>query len=79
MQQSQTSSSRGRTGIGSGIKKHSAGGGSQRNFVGKERGKKRMSSQRGGGRGGGFTGRTVSNAGRKGAGLVRPVTGTNRF
>jgi hypothetical protein len=78
MQQSQTSSGRGKTGKGSGIKKYNVGGGNQHNFVAK-RGNKRMSSQRGGGRGGSFTGRTVSNGGRKVAGLVRPMTGKNRF
>ena len=79
MQQSQTSSSKGRTGKGSGTNKHSAGGSSQQKFVGKQRGNKRISSQRGGGRGRGFTGRAVSNGGRKVAGLVRPMTGKNRF
>ena len=75
MQQSQTTGASKPAGKGSSYRKYGGGG---RNFSGKK-GKRKASSTQRGGRMGSSTGRAVSNGGRKGAGLVRPLTGKNRY
>ena len=84
-QQSQSTGPRKPAGKGSGSKSYGA---TKRNFS-KQKGKARASSQRSSQRGGGRStsggsSRTVSNgsnnaAKKKGAGLVRPITGVNRY
>src|SRR5947207_7214169 len=74
MRQSQTTGSSRPAGKGSSYRKYNGGG---RNFSGKK-GKRKASSTQRGGRTGSSTGRAVSNGGRKGTGLVRPLTGKNR-
>lgn len=75
IQQSEASGPSRRAGKGSSNKGYLSG---QRKFSGKRKGKGRVTSQRSG-RGGSPTGRAASNGGRKGAGLVRPMTGKNRY
>jgi hypothetical protein len=76
MQQSQTTGSSRPAGKGSSYRKYGGGGGGGRNFSGKKGKRKASSTHRG--RAGSSDGRAVSNGGRKGAGLVRPLTGKNR-
>jgi hypothetical protein len=74
MQQTQTAGPQRSGGKGSNQKAY---GGGQRGFSGKSRGRRRAPSQKSG-RSGDFTGRATSN-GKKGAGLVRPMAGRNRY
>lgn len=74
LQQSQTAGTRKPGAKGSSQKGHGNG---QRSFSGKQRARRRGPSQKGG-RSNDSVGRAGSN-GKKGAGLVRPMAGRNRF